>query len=289
MGFVPTKSDSSLFVYKAGSDMAYLLLYVDDIVLSASSSALLQWIISHLGTTFAMKDIGPLKFFLGVQVTHTAQGFFLSQEQYTEDVIDRAGMANCKSTITPVDTKPKLSTSDGQLVSDASHYRSIVGALQYLTLMRPDVAYAVNQACLHMHAPRDAHWNLVKRILWYLRGTITQGLHITKSASLSLVAYSDTDWAGCPDTRRSTSGYCMFLGDSLVSRSSKRQTTVSRSSAEAEYRAVANAAAECCWIWNLLGELYCPIDSALSSTATISQLCTSQRTQSTIAAPSMSS
>ena len=103
-----------------------------------------------------------------------------------------------------------------------------------------------------MHAPRDSHWTLVKRILRYIRGTMSLGLTLTASASTDLVAYSDANWAGCPDTRRSTSGYCVYLGPSLISWSSKRQPTVSRSSAEAEYRVVANAMSECSWIRQLL-------------------------------------
>ena len=137
-------------------------------------------------------------------------------------------------------------------MSDAPFYRSIVGALQYLTLIRPDLQYAVQQVCLHMHAHRDSHWTLVKRILRYIRGTMTLGLTLTASTSLEMVAYSDADWAGCPDTRRSTSGYYVYLGPSLISWSSKRQPTVSRSSAEAEYRAVANIVAECTWLRQLL-------------------------------------
>ena len=117
-----------------------------------------------------------------------------------------------------------------------------------MTLTGPDLQYAVQQVCLHMHAPRDSHWSLVKRILRYIRGTMGLGLTLTASSFTDLVAYSDADWAGCPDTRRSTSGYCVYLGPSLVSWSSKRQPTVSRSSAEAEYRAVANAVAECTWL-----------------------------------------
>lgn len=113
-----------------------------------------------------------------------------------------------------------------------------------------------------MHDPRDAHWALVKRILRYLHGTVAKGLQLRRSTTPTLVVYSDTDWAGCPDTRRSTSGFCVFFGDSLVSWSSKRQAIVSRSSAEAEYRGVANAAAECCWIRQLLGELHVKIDKA---------------------------
>jgi hypothetical protein len=112
--------------------------------------------------------------------------------------------------------------------------------------MRTDIIYAVNQAYLHMHAPHDSHWALVKRILRYIRGTSGYGVHIIGSTDVRLRAYSDVDWAGCPDIRRSTSGYCVFLGDSLMSWSSKHQTMMSHSSAEAEYRAVTNATAECC-------------------------------------------
>jgi len=162
----------------------------------------------------------------------------------------------------PIDTKQKLPASDGEQVEDATFYHSITGALQYLTLTRPDIAYAVNQACLYMHSPRETHWNLVKRILRYLRGTIDCGLVISSSTSTDLKAYSDADWGGCPDTCRSTSGYCVYLGDSLISWSSKRQPTVSRSNAEAEYRGVANAARECCWLRNLLTELHVKIDKA---------------------------
>jgi histone deacetylase 1/2 len=264
IGFRATGSDASLFIFNHGGATAFLLVYVDDIILTASSNDLLHHIVEQLCSEFAIKDLGALRFFLGVQVTRDATGFFLTQAQYAEEILERAGMSSCKPATTPADTKPKVSLHDGNLLpaSDASFYRSIAGALQYLTLTRPDVAYAVNQACLYMHAPRDTHWTLVKRILRYLQGTLEHGISITASSPSQLTAYSDADWAGCPDTRRSTSGYCVFLGDSLVSWSSKRQTTVSRSSAEAEYRGVAHAAAECCWLRNLLGELLVDVPKA---------------------------
>ena len=113
-------------------------------------------------------------------------------------------MLNCKPAATPVDTKAKLSATDGSPTSDAAFYRSIVGALQYLTLTRPEIQYAVQQVCLHMHAPRDVHWAAVKRILRYICGTMDLGVMLHASANIALTAYSDADWAGCPDTRRST-------------------------------------------------------------------------------------
>ncbi|KAF8651260.1 hypothetical protein HU200_063510 [Digitaria exilis] len=262
LGFIPAKSDSSLFVLRHGTDEAHLLLYVDDIVLAASTTDLLHRIIAKLSLEFAMKDLGPVHFFLGIQVCRTATGFFLSQAQYADEVLERAGMTNSTAAPTPVDAKGKVSSASGTPLQDPTTYHNIVGALQYLTLTRPDLTYAVQQACLHMHDPKDVHWTLVKRILRYVRGTTTKGLQLRRSTSPTLVAYSDADWAGCSGTRRSTSGFCVFFGDSLVSWSSKRQQIVSRSSVEAEYRGVANAVAECCWLRHLLGELHVKIDKA---------------------------
>ena len=126
-------------------------------------------------------------------------------------------MLNCKLASTPVDTKAKVSAVEGSPASEAPFYRSIVSALQYLTLTHPDIQYAAHQVCLHMHAPRDTHWALVKHILRYIRGTTAMGLTLTASPDTRLVAYSDADWAGCPDTRRSTSGYYVYLGPSMIS------------------------------------------------------------------------
>jgi hypothetical protein len=164
------------------------------------------------------------------------------------EILDPAGMAECKSCSTPVDTNPKVSVTDGVPVVDASDFHSLAGALQYLTFTRPDIAYAVQQVCLHMHDPREPHLAALKRILRYIRGTLQFGLLLRPSSCSDLAVYTDADWAGCPDTRKSTSGYVVFLGDNLISWSSKRQTTVSRSSAEVEYRAVANGVTEATWL-----------------------------------------
>jgi hypothetical protein len=131
-------------------------------------------------------------------------------------------MSECHSSAIPVGTHAKLSASDGDLLPDGTEYRSLAGGLQYLTLTRPDIFYAMQQICLHMHDPRTSHLALVKRVLRYVRGTMDFGLHLCASSSTSLTAYSDADWAGCPDSHRSTSGYCVYYGDSLISWSSKR-------------------------------------------------------------------
>lgn len=224
-------------------------------ILTAISPSLLNSIINRLRNEFGMSDLGPLQHFLGIAVHRTTSGLYLSQHQYATDLLERANMSNCNPCLTPVDTKPKLSATQGKLISNPTEYRSLAGALQYLMLTRPDISYAVQQLCLFMHDPKECHLNLLKRVLRYVRGTSNLGLHIRKSPGRALIAYSDADWAGCPDTRRSTSGYCVYYGDNLISWSSKRQVTVSRSSAEAEYRGVACAVAECCWLRQLLAEL----------------------------------
>lgn len=164
-------------------------------------------------------------------------------------------MSNCRLVPTTADTHQKVYATDGALLADSMSYRSIAGALQYQTITRPYIAYAVQQVCLHMHVPRE-HYTMLKRILQYIKGTKKLSIQLRTAPSSSITAYSDADWAGRPDTRRSTSGFCVFLGNSLVSWSSKRQTIVSRSSAEAEYRAIANAVVECSWLRHLLGKLH---------------------------------
>ncbi|GJV80737.1 zf-CCHC domain-containing protein [Tanacetum coccineum] len=173
-----------------------------------------------------MTDLGALNYFLGISVSRDSSGMFLSQKQYVVEILERAGMVHCNPSRTPVDTESKLG-STGDVISDPTFYRSLAGSLQYLTFTSPDISY-----------------------------------DLFSSSTIDLVAYSDADWASCPTTRRSTSGYCVFLGNNLLSWSVKRQPTLSRSNAEAEYRGVANAVAETCWLRNLLRELHTSLSFA---------------------------
>jgi hypothetical protein len=224
--------------------MVYLLLYVDDIVLTASSATLLQQTISTLKREFIMKDHRPLHHFLGVSVQHQEDGLFLAQRQFALDILERVGMVDCK----PVSMPAKVTAESGPPVADPTHFRSLIGALQYLTFTRPDITYAVQQICLHMYGPREPHLTAMKHTMCYLRGTLNYGLLLRRSASSELTVYTDVDWAGCSDTHWSTSGYAVFLSANIVSWSIKRQNVVSRSSAEAEYRAMANGVAEGYWL-----------------------------------------
>ncbi|XP_021732639.1 uncharacterized protein LOC110699435 [Chenopodium quinoa] len=231
IGFVIAKSVNSLFIFRHEKDMAYLLLYVDDIVLVTSLDLLRDRIISRTG--FPMTNLGPLNYFLGIAVTRTPSYLFLSQQKYiyAQEILELAEMASCKPVVTLVDTQSKLSAETSPKFHDPTLYRSLAGALQYLTFTHPDIAYAVQQICLFMHDLRQAHYDALKRILRHIQGSIDHGLHLYSSSSMHLIAYTNANWGGCHETRRSTSGYCCFLGDNLISWSSKRQPTLSKSSA----------------------------------------------------------
>ncbi|KAI5354358.1 hypothetical protein L3X38_007253 [Prunus dulcis] len=220
IGFQPSQSDPSLFVRHSNYEVVILLLYVDDIILTGSNEKMVQLVVDELSSVFEMKDLGKLKFFLGLQVSHGS----------------------------------KVLRDSGEVLTDPTLFRSIVGALQYLTFTRPDLAYSVNSVCQYVNQPTDLHWHLVKRILRYVQGTLAFGLSFT-AGDMNLSAYSDADWAGDINTRRSTTGFVIFLGSNPISWQSKKQGSVSRSSTEAEYRALANTTADLAWIRQVLKDL----------------------------------
>jgi histone deacetylase 1/2 len=214
-------------------------------------------LLRELNENFAIKDLGDLHYFLGIEVKRSSSGLLLTQAKYASDLLSKLGMTKCKSAPTPLSTTDPLSLVDGDPLGpeDSTQYRSIVGGLQYLTLTRPDLAFSVNKVCQFLHAPTTAHWTAVKRIMRYVKDTIGIGISFQPSTSTLLSAFSDADWAGCLDDRRSTGGFAIFIGPNLVSWSARKQATVSRSSTEAEYKSLANATAEMIWVEALLNEL----------------------------------
>jgi histone deacetylase 1/2 len=257
LGFLASKADTSLFIYNKSGIIMFVLVYVDDIIVTSSSNKAVNALLQDLSLAFALKDLGDLHFFLGIEVKKINQGIILTQEKYASDLLNRVGLKECKTLPTPLSASEKLSVTEGELLGpeDSTRYRSIVGALQYLTLTRPDIAFSVNKVCQFLHAPTTVHWTAVKRILRYVSGTVSLGLTFKRSSSTLVSAFSDADWAGCVDDRRSTGGFAVYFGPNLISWSARKQATVSRSSTEAEYKSLANATAEVIWIESLLKEL----------------------------------
>jgi hypothetical protein len=202
-----------------------------------------------------MKDLGSLSYFLRLEVSSDQNGYYLSQAKYASDLLSRAGLTDCKIVDSPLETNVKLRATDGELLSNATLYRQLVGSFIYLTVTRPDIAYAVHLVSQFMITPRSVHYAAVLRILRYVKGTLFHGLHFSSHSTLDLRIYSDADWAGDPTYRRSTTGYCFLLGDSLISWRSKKQSVVARFSTEVEYRALANTTSELLWLRWLLHDM----------------------------------
>lgn len=252
MGFNQSKSDYSLFHKGQNENYVALLVYVDDIIITGSSSIEIAKPKLQLSHVFKLKDLGNLGYFLGLEVAKSSKGIFLSQRNYTLQLIDDAGLLGSKPVNTPMDPRKTLNEFDGILLDDPTSYRRLIGRLIYLNITRPDIAFAVQQLSQFMSNPRDIHMDAAKHLLRYLKQSPGQGVLFSKQSNFQLKAFCDSDWGRCLDTRRSISGFCVFLGDSLISWRSKKQPTVSRSSAEAEYRAMASTSCELIWLKQLL-------------------------------------
>ena len=211
-----------------------------------------------MSAAFKLRDLGAPKYFLGLEIAISAEGISICQRKYVLDLLESTGFSGCKPSSIPMEPNQKLSQDDGTLLTDAKQYRRLLGRLQYLTFTRPDICFAVGKQAQYSAAPTDVHLQAVHKILRYLKGTIGLGLFYSTETNFDLRGYSDSDWNGCPDSRRSVTGYAMFVGDSLVSWKSKKQDTVSCSSAEAEYRAMCMATKEMIWVVKVLTDLRLP-------------------------------
>jgi len=188
----------------------YLLVYVDDIIVTGSSPAEVSTLIATLATRFSLKDLGCLNYILGVKVIPSTTGIFLSQRKYITNLLHKSGMADTKPAFIPLSATDKLLKDYGDLLSSSTKYRALVGSLQYLSLTRPDIAFSTNKLTQFMQNPRTTHWTVLKRVLKYLAGSSDKGVFISTITPLNLHAYSDADWAGDKDDYISTIGYLLY-------------------------------------------------------------------------------
>uniref|UniRef100_A0A2N9HCD2 Reverse transcriptase Ty1/copia-type domain-containing protein n=1 Tax=Fagus sylvatica TaxID=28930 RepID=A0A2N9HCD2_FAGSY len=235
-GFTSSSYDSTLFIRHTFTGITFILLYVDDMIITGDDTTGICDLQKFLSQHFEMKDLDTLSYFLGLE----------------------AGLTDSKTDSTPLELNVKLNTIDSEPLFDATLYQQLVGSLIYLTVTRPYLAYAVHLVSQFMSAPRSTHYAAVLRILQYIKGTLFHGLHFSAHSSLELCAYADVDWVGDPTDRRSTTGYCFLLGSSLISWRIKKQSVVARSSTEAEYCTLADATSEFLWLRWLLADMGAP-------------------------------
>ncbi|XP_074377072.1 uncharacterized protein LOC141718593 [Apium graveolens] len=254
-GYTVSQNDSSLFYKRNGSLVVYLAVYVDDILVVGNYDDEIVDIKAYLDSVFKIKDLDKLRYFLGMEFTEVPDGMIISQRKFTMDLLSDFDCSTSSPVVTPLDLSIKLLPDQGALLTDASEYRRLIGKLNFLTNTRPDLSFCVQHLSQFMSSPRQPHWDAAIHVLKYLRNDPGQGLLYTKNSSLTLEAYCDADWASCPNSRRSVSGFVILLGGNLIFWKSKQQHTVSLSSAEAEYRSLRRLTTELAWLSRLLYEL----------------------------------
>jgi hypothetical protein len=254
MSYSQYNGDHTVFYRHKRSCITILAIYVDDIVIIGDDVEEIKSLKKKLGRAFEVKELGPLRYFLGIEIARSSKGIVLSQRKYVLDLLAETWMLECRPCGSLIDRNHQTCAHSGDPV-DKGAYQRLVGRLIYLCHTRPDISYAVSVVSFYMHDPRTGHMEVVYQILRYLKGTPGKGLWFRKNQHLNLEGYCDADWASSRDDRRSTSGYCVFVGGNLVSWRSKKQVVVARSTAEAEYRAMTLALCEMMWLKSMLKEL----------------------------------
>jgi hypothetical protein len=253
--FVRCKSDPNVYMLRTTDSLLPLVLYVDDFLIIDCLTSVIAAVKRILHDMFLMTYMGPLHFFLGLEISQDALGIKLSQAKYARDLLERFHMTDCKSAPTPFLSGVKLEDGGETPLVDNTLYRELVGSLLYLTHSRPDLYYAVGAVSRFMHESHELHWKAAKRILRYVQGTITFGIHYATYSTLDLIGFTDSVWAGDNTDHKSTSGYSLSLGFIPICWLSKKQAAISLYLAEAEYRGVVNITIHAMWLQHFLTEL----------------------------------
>nr|GEW12160.1 hypothetical protein [Tanacetum cinerariifolium] len=219
LDFKGSKSDPSLFIYSCGHMLLYTLVYVDDIIVTGNNKGTIDKIICQRGFAFALKDLRLLNYFLCIEIVPHMYGIILSQKKYILEILQSVGLSNCSPVSFLMVTSSSLILDDSIAFSNPVKYQQVVGSLQYVTLSRPDIGFAVNKVCQYMHASTENHWSAVKRILRYLHGTVEHGMLIRRSSGSTLQAFTDVLWKGNPDTSLEAFSDADWAGDSDDQRS----------------------------------------------------------------------
>ncbi|GJY90074.1 retrovirus-related pol polyprotein from transposon TNT 1-94 [Tanacetum coccineum] len=253
-GFSKGVVDPTLFIRKTGKHTLHVQIYVDDIIFASTDPKDCDRFSNEMSSKFQMSMMGQISFFLGLQISQNPRGIFINQSKYANEILKKFDLHKSDPVDTPMVERTKLDEDLSGTPVDQTKYRSMIGSLMYLTASRPDLVFAVCMCARYQSRPTKKHLEAVKRVFRYLQGTINMGLWYPKDTAMALTAYADADHAGCQDTRRSTSGSAQFLGDKLVSWSSKKQTSTSISSTEAEYIAMSGCCAQILWMRSQLSD-----------------------------------
>ena len=237
--------------HKTPNSITIVSVYVDDIIITGNNSHLISQLKAHLHSTFSIKDLGRLSFFLGIEASYSTHGIILTRCKFSQELIRASSFEDLKPHITPLPLNYKMSTTASPPLSNPIIYRTLVGKLKFPTHTHPDLSYSVQALSQHMQHPYESHLQALKHTLGYLSTIIGQGVLLAADDTLTLQAYSDSNWAACPNTCRSITGFVLLLGRSPISWKSKKQATISKSSSEVEYRSMANASAEVVWVVRL--------------------------------------
>nr|KYP37487.1 hypothetical protein KK1_041318 [Cajanus cajan] len=244
VGYTQSMNDHSLFINSSEGSFTALLVYVDNIILTGNDKEEIDRIKQALDDTFKIKDLGNLRYFLGLEVARSKKGITVNQRKYALELLSEAGLLACKPASTPIDNVAKLSSTKGEPFRDVLAYRRLIGRLIYLTNTRPDIVFSVQQLAQFLAKPTMFHYTASIRILKYIKGAPSLGLFFPSNSIPHIKAYCDSDWATCGDSRKSVTGFSIYLGNSLISWKSKKQNTTSKSSCEVEYKAMASSTCE---------------------------------------------